>query len=94
MRKLQAVLRSLQLFDRDNKLSLTSIALMVIICKLALAPTLDWTIITTFSLALLNYNSKKLITKHSDDKNTIDQERITGVEEAIKQVKNMIALKK
>ena len=67
---------------------------MVIIVKLALAPTLDWTVITVFFLSLLNYNTKKLINKSSDDKHTIDIERITGVEEAIKQVKNMIALKK
>lgn len=94
MNKLKAILRSLQIFDRDNKLSLTSLALMVIIAKLAVAPTLDYTIITTFFLALLNYNSKKLINKHTDDKTIADQERISSVEEAIKQVKTMIALKK
>lgn len=94
MKHIKSFLRSLQIFDKENKLSLTSIALMVIIYKLAEAPTLDWTIITTFFLALLNYTGKKLINKASDDKANIDIERITTVEEAIKQVKNMMALKK
>jgi hypothetical protein len=94
MKHLKSLLRALQIFDRDNKLSLTSLALMVIIVKLAVAPTLDWTVITVFFISLLNYNAKKLINKSSDDKNTIDIERITGVEEAIKNLKNMIALKK
>ena len=94
MKKLQAFLRSLQIFDATNKLSLTSLALMVIIVKLAMAPTLDWTIITTFFLALLNYTGKKLINKSSDNQAEATQSKITSLEDTIKQIKNMMILKK
>ena len=94
MRYVYTFLKALQIFDQSNKLSLTSLALMVIIVKLAMAPTLDWSIITVFFISLLNYNAKKLINKSSEDKVIADQSRLTTVEDAIKQVKTMIALKK
>jgi hypothetical protein len=43
---------------------------MVIIVKLAIAPSLDWTVITGFFLALLNYNSKKVLAAHKAVKST------------------------
>jgi hypothetical protein len=94
MKHIKATLRALQIFDSSNKLSITSIAMMVIIVKLALAPTLDWAIITAFFLSCLNYTGKKLINRSAENKSIGDIERITSVEEAIRQVKNALALKK
>lgn len=90
MKKLQAVLRSLQIFDATNKLSLTSLALMVIIYKLAEAPTLDWTILTGFFLALLQYSGKKLINAKESAKAISDQDKLLSVESTIASLQEKI----
>lgn len=67
---------------------------MVIIVKLAMAPALDWTILTGFFLALLQYTGKKLINQKTDAKTIADTDKLQSLEDQLKQVKNALALKK
>lgn len=67
---------------------------MVIIVKIALAPTIDWTVLTGFFLALLNYTGKKLITKKADDVNAAAEARLAAIESRVQSVANSMALKR
>lgn len=59
--KLKAVGKFTRLIDSDNTLSLTSIALVIILFKIALAPGISLTEIGGLFIALLSYQSKKVI---------------------------------
>lgn len=94
MKHIPSILRALKIFDPDNSLSLTSIAMFVIIVKLALAPALDWAIITAFFITLLNYNTKKWFAKSKATKEVADKDRLSQLEDVVKSVKTALALKK
>jgi uncharacterized lipoprotein NlpE involved in copper resistance len=59
--KLIDLLRFLRLVDQDGTLSLTSVALVVVLGKLAMAPTFTLPEIGALLLALASYQSKKVI---------------------------------
>lgn len=54
-----SVLRFLNLVDRSCNLSITNIALIVLITKLALAPQFSIPEVAAFFMALLNYGHKR-----------------------------------
>jgi uncharacterized membrane protein YidH (DUF202 family) len=84
--KMTKILRALQIFDSSNKLSLTSIGVMVILTKIALAPTLDWATASTLLLALLSYNYKR----HLNHKTEVVKAEADGkLETVVKQVQEL-----
>ena len=94
MRHVLSILRALKLFDPDNTLSLSNVAMMVVVFKLATAEGLDWTVLTAFFLTLLNHNARKAFRAKSESKSIADQARLSQVEQAIQSVKSMLALRK
>jgi hypothetical protein len=91
--KMNSFLRALQLFDRDNKLSLTSIGVMVILTKIALAPVLDWATASTLLLALLSYNAKKVLAAKEKQQETAANSKIEEVEQKILELTKSFNLK-
>lgn len=91
--ELLGILKALKLFDADNTASLTSIAMMVCIAKIAASPTLDWTILTGFFLALANYNSKRWLNRRDVKLTDTVQARVDEIESKVKALKNSQALK-
>lgn len=83
MNKLKALLRSLQLFDSSNKLSLTSIGVMVILVKIAMAPTLDWTTASALLLSLLSYNYKRHLNVKQAQSEASDSLKLSDLENKI-----------
>lgn len=57
--KLDQILIKLKVFDADGTLSLTSVALMVVIVKIAIAKEIDIVSLGGLLVALLSYNAKK-----------------------------------
>lgn len=53
------ILKFLNLSDRGGNLSITNIAVIVLITKIALAPTVDWQAAGALMVALLNYAHKR-----------------------------------
>jgi hypothetical protein len=94
MKRLTALLKALKIFDPDNTLSLSNIAMMVVIVKLATAQSLDWAVLTSFFLVLLNHNARKAFRAKSESKTMADQDRLSHIEDTIRSVKNAIAFKK
>ena len=91
--KMNSFLRALQLFDRDNKLSLTSIGVMVILTKIALAPVLDWATASALLLSLLSYNHKKILMAREKDKESTDQLKIKEIEDKVTELNKAFSLK-
>lgn len=61
MDKIIKLLIASKILDDDKTLSLSSVLMLVLIVKVALTPTMDWSTISALFLALLSYNSRKLI---------------------------------
>lgn len=59
--KTKQSLIALKIFDPDMTLSLTNVGVMVLIGKIATAPTIDWPTTASLMLALLAYNHKKIL---------------------------------
>ncbi len=53
------MLTKFQLLSADGNLSITNLALFVLIGKIAFMSVLDWTVLIAFLLALVNYNAKR-----------------------------------
>lgn len=75
---LAQVLAFFNLTDRAGKLSITNVAVIVLITKIAMASTLDWAVVAGLLVTLLNYGHKRIETNKSvaSIKETI--EKITG----------------
>ena len=93
MKHLLSFLKALKLFDPDNTLSLSNVAMMVVVFKLAAAQSLDWTVLTAFFITLLNHNARKAFRAKSESKSKADQDRLSQVEQAIQSVKTSLALR-
>lgn len=57
---LKKLLKFLQLVDREGNLSITNIAMIVLITKLAVLSQFTMTEVSAFLLALLNYSHKRM----------------------------------
>lgn len=82
MKKLNSLLVKFKIFDADNTLSLTSVCLIVLIVKIATSP-LDYATATAFFLALLNYNSKKLLNDKKEVRAFVKSNEIDALEAKI-----------
>jgi hypothetical protein len=86
MKRIDTLLAKLKLFDADGTLSLSNIAMAVVIFKLATAGSLDWTVLTAFFLALLNHNARKHWRGKAESKQVKDTERLDQLETTIKSI--------
>ena len=86
-------LRTLEFFrliDKNSNLSLSNVAVMVLIFKIAYAATIDWTAVAGLMLALLNYSYKR----HNESKtpkvdDSVLQEAIIEIKDDIAKVKKI-----
>lgn len=78
----KSALKFFNLIDRAGKLSITNMAVYVLIVKLALSPDMDWAVVAGLLVTLLNYSAKKVI-----DKPTVAAELPSNLQEAIDAVK-------
>lgn len=63
----QPILRFLNLLDYEGNLSISNIAVIVLITKIAVSP-LDWPTAAGLMIALLNYHGKRITIKKSGEK--------------------------
>lgn len=59
MKYIRKLLKFLQLVDREGNLSITNIATIVVITKIAIAASIDWGVISALLVTLLNYGHKR-----------------------------------
>lgn len=83
------VLRFFNLLDRGNKLSITNIAVIVLIVKMALAPAFDWTAATGLFVALFNYAHKRSETNKRDIASERSEALVT-IEEKVNSMAGLI----
>ena len=86
MNKVKALLRALKLFDRHNQLSLTNLGVMVVLAKIATAPTLDWTTASALLLTLLSYNYKRVVETKADQAEKEAGLKLTDIEAKVQEL--------
>ena len=92
MDKLKTILVASKIFDPDNTLSLTSIGVMIILAKIALAPALDWATAATLLLALLSYNTKKILRSKEKSKEIESQTKLKEIEDKVAEINKAFAV--
>ena len=75
------VLRFFNLVDRGCNLSITNIAVIVLITKIAMSPTIDWQAAGALMVALLNYAHKRNESNKAEAK-AVETEKLAAVEAA------------
>ena len=90
--KLQKLLVTLKVFDSDNTLSLTSLGVMIILGKIAIAPVLDWATAATLLLALLSYNAKKVLRSKEKAAETDSADSLKALEDKIQELNKAFSL--
>ncbi|MDQ3231618.1 MAG: hypothetical protein M3Q07_07340 [Pseudobdellovibrionaceae bacterium] len=93
-KRLLAFLKSIKLYDPDDTLSLSNIAMMVLIGKLAVAQSLDWTVLTAFFITLLNHNSKKWFARAKAAKEIGDVAKVEALEKAVQGLNTALNMRK
>lgn len=93
MNKTIKILRALKIFDADNTLSLTSIGVMVILVKIAIAPTLDWATASTLMLALLNYSYKRHLNHKVSTAKVESEGKVAEIENKISELNRAFNMK-
>lgn len=86
MPSMQQVLTFFNMTDREGNLSITNIAMIVLIAKIALAPAVSIAEVAAFFIALLNYSHKRYEASKAANAEvvTIDESRAAVSEMATK----------
>ena len=84
---LNKVLRFLNLSDRAGNLSITNIAVIVVITKIALAPTFTITECAALLVTLLNYGHKRIQSAKAEQVVKVD---LSNVESAIQSIQSQV----
>lgn len=81
MNKLSEVMKFLRVIDvHDGQVSLTNVALIIVLVKLAIAPAIGLTEIGGLFIGLLSYQSKKVIRK--SDSNEMES-KVKEIQESV-----------
>jgi hypothetical protein len=94
MKQVLSVLKAIKVFDPDNTLSLSNVAMMVIIGRLATTQQLDWTVLVGFFLTLLNHNSRKWFAKSKASKELTDTAKLEELAATVQKLNNAVQAKK
>lgn len=81
------LLKFLQLTDKAGDLSISNIAVIVVITKIAITSTFDWATSATLLMALLNYSHKR----HATNKAVRDEQLDQKEAEVVKQVSELVS---
>lgn len=83
------ILRFFNLVDRDCNLSITNIAVIVLITKMAMASEIDWPTAAGLMVALLNYAHKRNAVNKTEVPSVLD-EKIAEVKKIADQVLEVV----
>ena len=83
---LSKILTFLSLADKDGNISLTNLGVVVCITKIAIAPTLDWQVISALLLTLLSYNSKRYTIAKATQATTQQNDALADLQERINSI--------
>lgn len=86
MRKVAEFLRLIDL--HDGQMSLTNVALLIVLVKLAITPSMELTDLGALFVALLSYQGKKVINKN---KTSVSTEDLGKVVEAHNKLMGVVA---
>ena len=75
----------MRLFDPDNRMSLTSLAMFAVLIRLLWLPP-SWEILLELLLVLLNYNAKKAFKALSDARLLSENDRIDDLKAELSRV--------
>jgi hypothetical protein len=82
------LLNWLRITDEQGNLSITNVAVLIVLIKLAIAPAVSLTEVGGLLIALANYSSKKLIKIKQEPVQSVDNERIKTLTAALEEVKS------
>lgn len=71
---------SIKILDPDHTISLTNIAMMIILGKIAAAPTIDWQVIAGLLLALVSYGHKRQLNAKRAVQSLASDDRVKDLE--------------
>ena len=97
---MKKVLKFLNLIDQQGRLSITNVAVIILLAKIAIAPSIDWAVISGLLVTMINYSHKryesnKVIPANVDSdvlKQTIEEVRKVAEEAKDKASKAAIAV--
>ena len=92
MNKLKSLLKSLKILDPDLTLSLTNVAVMVLIGKIGFASNMDWPTVATLLLTLLSYNYKRKLNSDRAAQELADLSKLKEVEDKIAELNKAFAV--
>lgn len=81
-----SILRFFNLVDRNCNLSITNIAVIVLITKMALAATIDWGVVSGLLITLINYGHKRHESNKAEKK-AAEMVLVTNKNEELEKVK-------
>lgn len=84
------LLNFVNLVDKNRNLSITNMAVYVLLFKIATAKTLDWPTAAALMLSLINYGHKRKYTTLSE--NQIENEDLINIKNTIAKIKDKIQL--
>jgi len=83
-----------RLIDENGLLSLTNIAVIVVIAKLSMAQQLDFSAVAALLTAIGGYSFKRFVNKDKPTQAKLDEKRIQEIEEKVGQMQLVLGFKK
>lgn len=80
-----------RILDQDETLSISSILMLVLVVKIAIAPALDLPTVASLFLALANYTGKKVINLKKEDLTAKQDSKLDDHIQALAEVKASVA---
>lgn len=86
------VLDFFNLLDHKKNLSISNIAVIILLVKIAMSPTIDWAVVSALLLSLLNYSHKRTVnSKVKEEAPTVDLSPLVEALEETKQEVRKVA---
>jgi hypothetical protein len=88
------ILNFLRIVDENALLSLTNIAVIVVLVKLAIAQDLDFEAVAALLAVLSGYGYKRFVNKDKKPQATVDEGKIAELEDKLNRVSFAVGFKK
>lgn len=90
--KLEATLKFLKIIDEDKTVSLTSVALIVVLGKLVVAPAMGITEIGALLVALMSYQGKKVINHQAPKEPNVLDTQVDEMKAKLEEVESKVSV--
>jgi hypothetical protein len=94
MYKYDGLLAKLRLLDENGNLSITNIAMLVLLGKIVLANNVEWQNVAGLFLALAAYQHKKVLGAKADAQATVDNDQLKQLEAKVTELSTAFNFKK